>query len=272
VATFSSLGSALFSTSAVWGSARPLDAYFNANGRHRVFAKDCAFRFATSVIDDAGEFTSTPCVRGYGGVYMWLSRCEVTESLGDGVDFRGGKFSSPVRLLSPHILEDRCRMLHCGCHPEDPNRKINQASTMHDGARAVRVGSQYSITGGPCIQDVWLGETNRSAYSVITGCFTFWSLSVDQFVRQGIFLAYSGGGRLRGFTTAWILEHKFTDVYGLNERKPSRRILIRDGSVIAFDADYLVAGTWTATADIVQREDAQASPSLTVPSYQRNLQ
>ena len=157
----------------ILGTARPLNVVFNGNGRHRVFAKDCAFRFATSYLTlDQGAYklTSTPCVRGYGGVYMWLSRCEVTESLGDGVDFRGGKFSSPERLLSPHILEDRCRMLHCGCHPEDPNRKINQASTMHDGSRAVRVGSEYAITGGPCIQDVYLGNTKRSSYAVLAGC------------------------------------------------------------------------------------------------------
>lgn len=227
-------------------------------------SKTPPFGFGTGVVTNATSFTVQPPISLRGQLYAFLVRCEVTESLADGLDSRGSQFSVIVSgvtvtyKVQPHILEDRCRMYHCGLHPSWTNNS-NQASTMHDGARAMRIGSEYGLTGGPNTQDVYLSTTGQQSYAVFAGCYAYLSMPSAQSNRFGIRM---GGANVNtDKSIAWILEQRFADPFGNWPVSDGHWISAKEQTTVAYDAAYTIG----AGLNIVKDGTAFARPTLVIP-------
>jgi hypothetical protein len=242
----------------IWGGSNVFSSGSTTLPSQSVTAVRCGFRFSAAKYITGNSLGSNATLKVEGGAIVKLVECDVTDSLGDGVDGRGYLAGSPAVIQPCYIIEDRCFLGYCGYHPLDTAGK-NQASTMHFGARAIRIGSQYAFNGGSCIADVMLqsGSLKIHAYSIVVGCFTYKTLVSGTAANNYKFgLLY--GENADDFSAGWLVNHSFSDVYGDQGLGPGERINLRSSVSLAYDASYTIG----SSSDIKKEINSVASPTI----------
>jgi len=243
----------------VWGGSPPFRSSPDDDRIMRSGFYDCAFRFGTGVVVlvngvETALYESNIDLQG--SQRADFVRCQVTEYLTDGLDGRGTLYdkNGTILHLYPEIIEDRCAMQYGGAALPD-TRKNNQCSTMHGGARALRIGSIYGVTFGPTIQDVRTSDVPYDCYSLIAGCYTSFPCP-STFSERYCFIG--AGSIVEDQSVTWMLGHSFGNPYGSwsNTLGLGARLLRK--SSLSFDLAWAVVGS-SPTAIVYKDATATAS-------------
>ncbi|MDX2065105.1 MAG: hypothetical protein SFX74_05120 [Fimbriimonadaceae bacterium] len=227
---------------------------YNAQAqKDRLLLFRCAFRFAGGRYEINSSSAVSLALGGEavgieGNARCIMTQCEISDTVSDGLDTRG------ANGIHPHILEDRCRFVHAGCASQE-FANSQQLSTHHYSSRSIRIGSSYTLAGGPCIQDVALVTTatwDSTTYSVLLGNFTWWRVrTAGGNARHQITLGVQQENAVRPDTSVmWVVDHSFKSPYGEGEAPLRRRIRTEQRTKLITSGLETVSNSSSALVDV----------------------
>jgi len=244
-----------------WGGSNPLQINQNSVLPISATFHRCAFRFAPGKFTSATACEGRDCLALEGNIYGYLVECAATDSLGDGFDGRGIGTADTANLC--HVLEDRVIGRYCGLHPND-NRKNNQASTGHTSTRMLRIGSDYSFTGGACVQDArasTLSNMDLDSHTAMFGCFAYASQATPSTWNSCLFV----GTETSDICRAWLLEFTMADRFGGSPAPAGKRIQLYNECLCFYDRNYSQGNSGSVDVILRGSNNGRGKPILAIP-------